>query len=111
MNKNNGFMNDVKKHDYALLKNGKSTIVPENGFVPDEETAIAIAVAVWSPIYGKTKIRQQRPYHASLKNGIWTVNGSVPKPFFIPSIFVHGGTAVAEINQKDGTVIRITHYK
>src|SRR2546423_10224131 len=34
----------------------KGSSARENGYVPDEQTAIAIAVAVWSPIYGKEKI-------------------------------------------------------
>ena len=37
---------DEKKHVYK----------PKEGYVPDAETAIAIAVAVWNPIYGKDKI-------------------------------------------------------
>ena len=39
----------------------KHNVKPENGYVPDEATAIAIAVAVWNPIYGKEKIQKQKP--------------------------------------------------
>ncbi len=38
--------------------------VPPNGYVPDAETAVQIAVAVWSPIYGRDKIEQEKPYSA-----------------------------------------------
>jgi hypothetical protein len=38
----------------SALANASSAIVlqPKKGYVPDEQTAIAIAVAVWTPIYG-----------------------------------------------------------
>jgi len=78
--------------------------VPAAGFVPDTETAIRIAVAVWEPIYGRSKIEGQKPHHATLKNGVWTVAGSLPKGML-------GGTAVAEIRKSDGKIIRISHGK
>jgi hypothetical protein len=43
---------------------------PKDGFVPNEQTAIQIAVAVWTPIYGKENIERQKPYKAWLKDGI-----------------------------------------
>ena len=55
--------------------------IPRNGYVPDAKTAIRIAVAVWSPIYGEKQIQSQKPYKAKLKNGIWFVEGSLPKGY------------------------------
>lgn len=78
------------------------TAKPENGFVPDEATAIAIAKAVWVPIYGKKILRQERPFHATLTNGVWTVKGSLPKGY-------KGGTAVAEIMKNNGRIRRVYH--
>jgi hypothetical protein len=75
---------------------------PEEGYVPDEETAIAIAVAVWNPIYGKKQIESEKPYHASLKNGVWTVTGSLPEGS-------DGGTAIAEISKDNGRILRVIH--
>ncbi len=46
---------------------------PVEGYVPDEETAIAIAMAVWTPIYGKDRIEDKKPYKATLKGGVWHV--------------------------------------
>ena len=57
----------------------KHSYVPPKGFVPDEKTAIRIAEAVWSPIYGEEEIRREKPFVASLKSGVWTVQGSLPK--------------------------------
>lgn len=77
-------------------------IKPKNGFVPDKTTAIKIAEAVLIPIYGKEKIENQKPLQAILSDGTWTVFGSLPEGW-------RGGTATAEISQKDGKIIRVFH--
>ncbi|MEO8206301.1 MAG: NTF2 fold immunity protein [Chthoniobacterales bacterium] len=64
----------------ASTVEGKHTVQPKAGYVPDSQTAIAIAVAVWNPIYGKKQIGNEKPYNAVLKDGVWTVTGSMPKP-------------------------------
>lgn len=76
--------------------------IPVNGFVPDSITAVRIAVAVWSPIYGESQIRGEAPYHARLADSIWTVEGSLPRGYI-------GGVAVAEIAKRDGRVLRVSH--
>jgi hypothetical protein len=85
---------EAQKHNYK----------PVSGYVPDAETAIKIAVAVWSPIYGKEQIEKEKPYKATLKNGIWYISGSLPAGW-------KGGVAEAEIAKDDGRIIRITHGK
>jgi hypothetical protein len=70
--------------------------------VPDEQTAISIAVAVWAPIYGRKQIESEKPYKASLKEGIWTVTGTLPEGYV-------GGTAIAEISQESGCIVRVIH--
>ena len=77
---------------------------PAQGYVPDATTAIAIAIAVWEPIYGNEQILKQKPFKAVLVNGIWTVQGSLPKDSI-------GGVAVAEIAKDDGRVLRVSHGK
>ena len=72
------------------------------GYVPDEKTAIEIAIKVWIPIYGKEKIENEKPYHANLENGIWRVTGSLPENS-------DGGVAEATISQKDGRVLKVIH--
>lgn len=84
---------------------GSFTYRPPAGYVPDARTAIRIAVAVWSPIYGEKQIQGEKPFHASLKHGIWTVTGS------LPSITYVGGVSLAEISKKDGRVLRVIHGK
>jgi hypothetical protein len=78
----------------------KHSYVPPKGFVPDEKTAIRIAEAVWSPIYGEAMIQGEKPFVASLKSGVWTVRGSLPKGWV-------GGVAIAEISKSDGRILRV----
>jgi hypothetical protein len=80
---------------------------PKGGFVPDADTAIKIAVAVWSPIYGAEHIAGEKPYHATLKDGVWTVEGSLPESKYGDIIL--GGVALARISQKDGCILEVIH--
>jgi hypothetical protein len=78
--------------------------VPDEGFVPNKDVAIKIAVAVWEPIYGAEKIAQEKPYRATLADGVWTVEGSLPRG-------MKGGVALAKISKEDGRILRVTHGK
>jgi NTF2 fold immunity protein len=84
---------------------GEHSYQPSEGLVPNAETAIKIAVAVWEPIYGKESIERQKPYTATLANGVWYVEGSLPKEF------IRGGVAIAEISKADGRTLRVSHGK
>ena len=79
--------------------------VPVEGYVPTAEVAIKIAVAIWEPIYGAAKIAEQEPYKATLAEGVWTVEGTLPKRYN------KGGVAQAEISKRDGRILRVTHGK
>jgi NTF2 fold immunity protein len=78
---------------------------PERGFVPDEATAVAIAEAVWLPIYGKETLDKERPFKAILNGDVWTVTGTAK----LVNKQEKGGTAVAEIYRIDGRIIRVSH--
>src|SRR3989449_11700766 len=78
--------------------------VPPNGFVPDSGTAVRVAVAVWIPIYGASQIRSEQPYVATLKDGVWTVTGTLPRGMV-------GGTAEARIAKSDGRILFVLHGK
>jgi hypothetical protein len=78
------------------------SVSPKDGFVPTAEVAIRIAVAVWEPIYGAANIERQKPYRATLANGVWTVEGSLPPQSV-------GGVALAEISQSDARILRVSH--
>jgi hypothetical protein len=76
----------------------------EEGYVPDSATAIKIAEAVWIPIYGKETLSDEKPFKARLVNGVWIVDGTLPKGS-------RGGTAYAEISKETGCILKVTHYK
>jgi hypothetical protein len=80
------------------------TSFPKEGYVPNEEAAIKIAVAVWEPIYGSKKIAQEKPYKAKLQNGVWLVTGSLKSGW-------KGGVAEIEICKTTAQVIRLSHGK
>lgn len=84
----------------------KHNYKPKEGYVPDEKTAIRIAVAVWIPIYGEKEIEKEKPYKAKLDNGVWTVEGSLPE-----GKYVRGGVAEADIAKDDGCILRVSHGK
>ena len=82
----------------------RASYKPPKGFVPDEQAAISIAVAVWTPIYGKEQVESERPFKASLRDGVWHVTGTLPEGW-------RGGTAIAEISQESGCILSVTHQK
>jgi hypothetical protein len=77
-------------------------VIPKNGFVPDETTAIAVAEAILTPIYGKSVIYEEKPYRVSLHNNVWTVTGSLPEGCL-------GGVFLIQIDKNDSRIIRVTH--
>jgi hypothetical protein len=82
----------------------KHNVKPKEGYVPNAETAIKIAVAVWEPIYGAETIAAEKPYVAVLNKDVWIVQGSLPEGYV-------GGVAIAEIAKDDGRILRVSHGK
>lgn len=75
--------------------------IPERGFVPDEDTAIRIAEAVWLPLFG-AHLDTKRPFRAYLDNDVWHVMGSLPRHML-------GGVPHAEIARLTGEILRVWH--
>jgi hypothetical protein len=73
-------------------------------YVPDAATAIKIATAFWEPIYGRNNVAQNKPFHATLQNGIWIVDGSLPAKRV-------DRVPVTKIAQKDGRIVRFSRGK
>lgn len=90
----------------SLIEEGKQADYnyPKEGYVPDEQTAISIAVSVWMPIYGKENIQKQKPYVAILLDGYWIVSGSFPDGKPVP-----GGVAHAIIEKQTGKIVYVIH--
>jgi len=92
----------VSKGMVHAAGDAKNSYKPKDGYVPDAQTAIAIAVAAWNPIFGKDQIAKEKPYKARLSKGIWTVEGSLPEG-------TPGGVAEAKISKDDGRILRVIH--
>ncbi|NHZ37155.1 NTF2 fold immunity protein [Massilia rubra] len=82
----------------------RHSYMPAQGYVPDAATAVTIAIAVLSPIYGASKIKGEAPFIATLKDGVWIVSGTLP-----PNMY--GGVAVIDISRTNGTILRVSHGK
>jgi hypothetical protein len=85
------------------------SFVPKDGFVPNEETAIAVGEAVLAPVYGKTIIASEHPFKVTLKDGTWIVTGTLhciggnqPCP---------GGTAEVWMSKKSGQILYMIHHQ
>ena len=92
----------TKKVKIVDVINENGSVIPVNGRVPNEETAIRIAEAVWLPIYGRL-IYDSKPFKAQLvDDSIWVVEGSLPKGCV-------GGTPYVEIQKKDGKILKVSH--
>ncbi len=82
-------------------------------YVPDSDTAAAIAEAVLSPVYGKTHVESERPFSAMLKDSVWVVSGTVycingfPEAGKVPT--GRGESEIVEISKKDAHIISMTH--
>ncbi len=87
----------------VLADDSTHTFVPEHGYVPDKETAIKIAEAIWLPIYGEG-IYKKKPFVAKLQGEIWVIQGSLPSHML-------GGVPTAEISKTTGEILRVSHDK
>ena len=77
--------------------------LPISGVVPDEQTAVKVADAIFQPVFGATEVEKWRPYHAQLdKRGFWTVYGTLPRG-------MKGGTPMLKISRRNGRVLEVWH--
>ena len=89
------------------------SLPPKSGYVPDSKTATRIAEAVLAPVYGEEKINAERPFNAELKDGTWTVTGTLhcSDGHGGATASCAGGTATVKIAKADGRVLFMIHYK
>lgn len=98
------------------IKKNQQVINCRDCSVKDEETAIRIAEDTLFAIYGKSKIKEERPYNIELiKNKVWLITGSLNQGLLDKLLYkdmpMFGGTFEIKINAKDGKIIHVTHYK
>jgi hypothetical protein len=81
------------------------SFIPKNGFVPDKDTAMAIAYAVAVPVYGKKDMDEESPFRTELKAGVWTVLGT------LHCESCDGGTLIMQIDKTSGKILFMSHSK
>lgn len=95
-----------KKNEKKLIREKKTAVTGgsfEGDLVPNANTAIKIAEAIWLPIYGEN-IYNKKPFVAKLnKNDVWVVVGTVHS--------LKGGAPYIEIQKHDGKILRVYHEK
>jgi hypothetical protein len=96
----------------ALAQTMQSVAAPVK--VPDAATAVSLAEPALAKLYGKRLIKSERPFVASLSDGVWHVSGTLyckdKKGNMITNACV-GGAAMADIRQIDGRVLRTGHTR
>jgi NTF2 fold immunity protein len=97
----------------ALAQVSTQDYRPKDGYVPDSTTAVKIAEAVLLPVYGKKQIDSEEPFNAKLKDGVWTVSGTLRCPDGRGGISneCDGGVAIVQISKIDAHVISMIHVK
>lgn len=91
-----------------------STTATSTVKVPDAATAVSLAEKALEKVYGKKHIQSERPFTATLSDGVWHVSGTLycrdAKGNVTTGTCV-GGTAEADIRQSDGRILRVIHTK
>lgn len=85
----------------------EASFKPENGFVPNAETAVKIGEAVLIPVYGEATINRERPFKATRQGEVWRVTGTLN----CGATECEGGTAVVRISKTSGEILFMGHYK
>src|SRR5690349_23171989 len=91
----------------ALCATLSSSEPPKQGYVPDAQTASAIAQAILVPIYGKEQVWKESPYTAKLDGDEWTVEGTLNCGD--KTKFCAGGVAVVRLSRRDGRIPSVIH--
>ncbi|AXU19247.1 hypothetical protein C7W88_09715 [Novosphingobium sp. THN1] len=94
----------VARAEPAACAENVASFQPKTGVVGSAETAKSVAMIYLKPIYGTKLIEGQRPFKATLREGVWTVTGSLPRGR-------DGGVAHISICRWNGKVLRIFHDK
>jgi hypothetical protein len=78
-------------------------VMPKGGVVPDAETAMRIAEAVWIPQYGKETVEAQKPFQVERRLTMWIVTGSAPSEKALFAFIVSEDGRVVSMGQGSGS--------
>jgi hypothetical protein len=93
----------------SVARSQSPSVQPKAGFVPNAETAIKVCEAVLIPVYGEKQILSERPFKATLKGDVWTVDGTVPCAE--PERRCPSGAAEGKISKRTGQILHMIHYQ
>jgi len=93
------FISDAPAYKYFYQVHGNNTLIK------DRQSLIKYAEPILFQTYGKENILKEKPYKISFKNGVWSMDGTLPKQYTV------GGTFHIVINARDGKVVKMIHYK
>src|SRR5271156_591451 len=98
---------------FLAITLGGNQFVAKNSFVPDANTAVRVAEAVLTPVFGKKQIESERPFTAQLEGEKWIVSGtlSCPDGKGRRTTSCVGGVAGVEISKSDARILSMTHGK
>ncbi len=71
--------------------------------IPDSKTAANLAYLILSKFYGEDQIKSELPLNVLNFGKYWIISGTLKTEL--------GGTAELILRKKDGTVLKIIHYK
>ena len=96
----NGLANESER-----IKMASRGYMPKEGFVPDAQTAIRVALVILTRIYGQQKIESEAPFRAELRDGVWTIEGrELPRD-------MAGGVAIIKLSKQNGRILYVNHEK
>ena len=81
--------------------------------IPDAPTASKIAVSKLEKVYGKKQIESEQPFTATLKDGVWSVFGTLwcSDGHGGRTQDCVGGVAQIKLRERDGKVLSLYHGK
>ena len=91
---------------------GQQTSKPRPVAVPDEATAVKLAEEALRRIYGQKVIESEKPFTATLTNGVWHVGGTLyceDEHGARVTVGCRGGVAEADIKQSNGRILKTQH--
>jgi len=90
---------------------GQKTATPEPDKISDSETAVRVAEKALIPVYGKKVIYSEKPFQATLQDGVWTVFGTLrcADEDGREAKNCVGGVARVRIRKRDGHILSMGH--
>jgi hypothetical protein len=82
---------------------------PKEGYVPDSATALRVGEAVLVPVYGVKHIESEKPFTATLKHDVWTIQGTLHCSDGLA--LCDRGVAEVRISKADGRILFMNHGK